>query len=628
MNFRSALVAVLLSLVLAAAPSIAQAPTLVNGTEGRALPNPGATGESFTVAIVPDRTTGWDWGLKYMEQAVDELNLIDPDAVFTVGDMVQGYTRSTERYERELRDYRRIVERLDAPFYPLPGNHDVISGERNPEDHTFERLYQQHIGPLFYAVHFDRLSAIALYTDEQLESQPRLSEDQIEWARAQIDRAVERRRPLLVLMHKPVWRYRDGNWDAIHQPLADAVESGVSVVVIAGHFHSLQREAPRDGVEYHLVGTCGGSADQHPFAGHLQHLTFVKFESGASPRVWHQPVGVTLADDFVLADDQSRAFRLKSWDDRFQIENVIDQPAQHPVRDELRVRVSNPIDRPITVEAKLLRERPGPTFVDGYSFTSNIEADLFNPYTWNIDTPFRVAGEVEPITLQPNEETTITIPLRCEAQPGMITPPQLHLTATFEDDHGRRVPVVIRRRIPLRMRYVMTDAGSLNMPIAACEFSVYDRPERNPELGIYADGDKLRLALVVYDETPCFAESRDATERVEDPRSDAVRLTIGEGPDETVYLIEPLGPSGVSYRAHPLDDGWRLDPAPEVNWESVSQQDGYGLIIDLPLRSVGRPGEEVRFNLEVADNDETYHTQWRQWSHPAAGSVLVLPSRF
>ena len=44
------------------------------------------------IAILPDRTTGRDWGLPYLDAAVEDLNIVRPDAVFNVGDMIQGYT--------------------------------------------------------------------------------------------------------------------------------------------------------------------------------------------------------------------------------------------------------------------------------------------------------------------------------------------------------------------------------------------------------------------------------------------------------------------------------------------------------------------------------------------------------
>jgi len=64
-------------------------------------------------AIVPDRTTGRDWGLRYLREAVADLNRELPDAVFCVGDLVQGYSRDHDHVFKERSDFLDIV-RLPA----------------------------------------------------------------------------------------------------------------------------------------------------------------------------------------------------------------------------------------------------------------------------------------------------------------------------------------------------------------------------------------------------------------------------------------------------------------------------------------------------------------------------------
>jgi len=634
-------------------------PRIHAGTEGKALPASDLDDSPFTIAILPDRTTGRPWGIPYLDRAVSELNLMRPDVVFTIGDMVQGYTRSEEQYRSEVDEYFARVNRLDAPFYPLPGNHDVISGDRDPDDRRFEDLYREYFGPLYYAAQFDGVTVIALYSDEQLESAVRFGDEQVNWARGRIQDAAESGDTIAVLMHKPAWRYRDSGWDRVHRYLAEAArEYGGRVLVAAGHFHSMQREPDRDGVQYHLVGTCGALIDQHPLTGQLQHLTMLKVarESGDTT-LYHHPIGCTLPDDFVLADDQRRAFMLKSWDDVCEIQNALDQPIIHPVRGAVRLKVRNPLDRPAIFDAALVAEPPEVSLVEGYGFVSRTPLDIFNPHVTRADTPFEQVEPFEPVTLQPEETKEIEIELRCAAQGEMLPPPQINVTATFEDDQGRTVPVVIRRRVPLNMRYVVGERLALNMPISAWEFSVYDRRERDPVMGLSASDGRLNIAMVVFDDAPAFEATDDPTERVENPESDAVIIEFGRRGEANArrYLIEPLSPEHVAYQiieeraeTHDSDDGdqpngenasnrggggarertIRLEEAPDVRFEFEERSRGFGLIVRVPLESIGSPGETAPFNLRVADNDETYHTQWREWSHDRADGVIVLPSAF
>lgn len=598
-------------------------PLIVNGTEGKALPTDVAPQTAFTLAILPDRTTGLSWGLPYLEDAVEDLNRIGPDAVFTVGDMIQGYTRSMDHYNAEVDEYQSIVSALDAPFFPLPGNHDVISGTRNPSDRTFESEYQRRFGPLYYAAFFDHVSVVALYSDEKLRSRPELSTDQIAWAHEQVDAAIEHDNPLVMLMHKPLWRYRDSGWSNVHRKLAAAKDAGLDVIVIAGHFHSIQREDDLDGVEYHLVGTCGGAVDQHPLAGQLQHITLIRMMPGDSPYVYHQAVGCTLPDDFVLRADQDRAFRLKQSSRNFKLRASLDQPYHKPVSGTVEMDVENPIDVPITVQAYLLKEAPGPSVVQGFGFYGKTQMDTFNPHVMRVDTPFEQTNDSKPVTLQPGERTTLRLNVACDAQTRMIAAPQIHALATYVDSRDRIVPVIVRRRLPLKMEFEVTSAESERMPISAWTYSVYDRFESDPSLWMWVEGNDLVMRIDVPDNVASYSNllNNDPKKRLDDPLSDTFRVRIGS----SQYLIEPMGPAGVVHQA-PLEGNPVLTPIDSIRWETTQHSDGFMSLVRVPLSIVGSPGAAVPFNLGIADNDDTYHTQWRSWSRERIGSVIVLPN--
>lgn len=637
----------------ATAAATAGAPSrIVPGTAGRALPAPPAVEPSITVAILPDRTTGREWGIPYLRQVVEDLNIIAPDAVFTVGDMVQGYTRSMDHYTAEVDEYLSITSNLRAPFYPLPGNHDVISGMRDPSDRRFEQEYQNRFGPLYFAAFLDHVSVLCLYTDEQLDSEPRLSDKQVEWATEQVREAEQRGNPLLVLMHKPVWRYRNANWDTtMHPVLARAVERGLRVITIAGHFHSLQRDADRDGVEYHLVGTCGGMIDQHPLGGQLQHFTIVKITESGATNVYHQPVGVTFPPDFIVTEDQNRVHRLKSQGDRFAIASPLDQPFGKPVEGTVRINLQNPIDRPITIRGGLLLDQPGPSIVAGTALVGRTEVDIFNPFVSRIDTPFRPTRETNgEVTLQPNERGVYEIPIAAPAQPTLIAPPQLHLLVTFEDTKGRTVPVVIRRRVPLRAEYPLVRESSelpseavAAMPISAWDYSVYDLRERDPEVKVRQVGNHVEVAVTTFDDNLSYESLEALPDRLENPLSDTVVVRIGSGAGAVSYLVEPFswrsaetvwkavaaepssGANGGGRGNGGNQPQWTLTAADDVEARVFRMMPGYRVKMRIPVSVFGKPGDRVPFNVLVADNDETYHTQWRSWSQEDAGSVIVLP---
>ncbi len=607
------------------------------GTDGRDLPAPARTPVMHTIAILPDRTAGRDWGMPYLEQAVEDLNRVQPQAVFTIGDMVQGYTRSMTTYDAQSEAYLRVVGGLAAPFYPIAGNHDVISGFRSGDDHQFEDRFKDRFGPLYYAARFDFATVIALYSDEQLVSAPRFGEAQIDWASRQIMRAAEAGHPIIVLMHKPTWRYPDSQWDRIHARLAEAHKAGVKVIVVAGHFHSLQRDEDRDGVEYHMVGTCGGMIDQGPLAGQLQHLTFLRVGSEGDVKVYHQGVGATLPDDFILAEDQNRAFRLKSEAQAIECLTVLDQPVRGLINDVVQFKFTNPIDVPIEIAGGLVTEAPTDRIVDGWTLVDRTQRDIFNPFVTDLHTPFEQVREMQALTIAPGDSATVALAVRCEAQPRMIMPPEFNFTATFKDSRGRRVPVVWRCRVPLRMRAVVGAYGVVDMLACSWRHDVYDLPEPNPQIGLSVHEGNLNIAIAARDDLPCYLADDDATARVTNPVSDAVVLRIGEGEKQAVYLIEPMTDDAAcpTWRATahpPAEQGdpirYTLEREAGIIWTTIRSAGGYGVVIQVPLEAIGRPGAEVPFNIEIADNDDTYHTQWRRWADPKAGSTIILPNRF
>ncbi len=604
-------------------------PGVVAGTEGKALPAAPATDAALTIVILGDRTTGRDWGLPYLVQAVEDVNVIGPDAVFTVGDMVQGYTRSMAQYEAETAEFQRIVSGLEAPLYPLPGNHDVIPGTRDPKDRRFEARYQELVGPLYFAVELDEATVVSLYSDEALESRVEFSDEQIAWAGERVSAAAGRDLPLIVLMHKPAWRYRDSRWEEIHGRLAGfAEETGRSVTVLAGHFHSMQKDEARDGVEYLLVGTCGGMIDQHPLTGQLQHLSIVTVKESGAVSVRHHPVGSTLPADFIDNEDQSRANRLKSSDEAVRIETVLEQPWGRPLSGEMTVAFSNPLDVPIRVSGALVREEPGFEVMEDRLIASRTQRDMFNPEVTDIATPLRLTEGIEDVAVGPGETVRVTVGVRCEGQREPIRPPQMDFRATFMDSRGREVPVVIRRRIPLRSRVLVTDRSDAEFRISAWEFSVYDYREEDPRLQINASEGRLNVGVLAFDEVLSFYPVEDAATRVRNPLSDVVVIEMG-GEEGTALLIEPGEEEPRARRIRRSAEGaWSLVEEPKVSVRVVRRDRGYAVLAQIPLEMAGRPGEEIAFNVRVGDNDETYHTQWRTWCDVGAGCTVVLPASF
>ncbi len=254
--------------------------------------------EGFSFVILGDRTTGNREGLKVLQQAVAEINLLRPDFVINVGDMIQGYNQKTE-WIQQAKEFKKILKMLDPPFFPVAGNHDVYwQGEGRPSK-EHEEDYEKVFGPLWYAFEHQNCYFIVLFSDEgNLEtgektfnkpSAQTMSNEQFSWLRNTLKKATDAEHVFLFL-HHPRW-YEGGygrDWRRVHQILKEA---GNVSVVFAGHSHSMRYFGKKDGIEYFTLGTTGGHIPEKELARQARHHYFVMNVNSESYSISMVPVG-------------------------------------------------------------------------------------------------------------------------------------------------------------------------------------------------------------------------------------------------------------------------------------------------------------------------------------------------
>jgi hypothetical protein len=327
---------------------------VTNRPNPRLLPLPREEG-AFAFVVYGDRTSGVPAGLKILEQAVADTNLLAPDLVMTVGDLVQGYN-DTEEWLRQAAEYKAIMGKLSMPWFPVPGNHDIYYRGRNAPPRQHEGNFEKHFGPLWYAFAHKNCWFVVLHSDEGDPATGKkdfndpaaqtMSPEQFSWLAATLQKAKGADH-VFCFLHHPRWMkggYGD-DWDRVHGLLKGA---GNVTAVFAGHIHRMRWDGVKDGIEYFtLAGTGATLPAEVPGAGflHEMHVVMVRKKRIDVATV---PVGAVMDPRKITGEVSDHVLKLTETLKPVTARRIELDPGWG-CDDRCEIEITNPVPRPIAL---------------------------------------------------------------------------------------------------------------------------------------------------------------------------------------------------------------------------------------------------------------------------------------
>jgi len=245
---------------------------------------------NFQFAIIGDRTGGANVEGTF-KIAMGQINLLQPEFVINVGDVIEGYSDEKPELNAEWDEVDEMLNKLDMPFFRTPGNHDIANK-------TAQEVWRERYGATYYCfIYKDVLfmvldsedgsrpepppemkEKIELYNRLQTENPAKakqmlaefMSDDavvaslskpiefpekQIAWIKKTLADHADVRWTLLFL-HEPAWENPSESFRALEELL-----KGRDHTFFAGHLHYYDYDNI-DGHEHITMGPAGASFHQ------------------------------------------------------------------------------------------------------------------------------------------------------------------------------------------------------------------------------------------------------------------------------------------------------------------------------------------------------------------------------
>ncbi|MEN8229651.1 MAG: metallophosphoesterase [Bacteroidota bacterium] len=288
-------------------------------------------------AIVSDLWGGYKAGV--FDDAVEKLELLQPQFVMSVGDLIDGKTYESKVLDTQWGEFNLLVNSLSMPFFYVPGNHDIS----NP---WMEMEWKKRLGRPYY--HFVHKNVLFLCINTQDGGSSAINDEQITYFKNAIKDHPDVRWTF-IFMHRPVWKGapdNQGGYEEIEREFP-----GANYTLFSGHNHTYLK-LNKQGYDHYVLGSTGSGPDlRGEKFGKFTHITWVTLNRGESPKILNIKLDGMIKDDVVNENTYPFTSTLMNQDWMTAPGYV----AQNRVEDSVTPSIlfNNPLDYPLKISGSL-----------------------------------------------------------------------------------------------------------------------------------------------------------------------------------------------------------------------------------------------------------------------------------
>ncbi len=270
----------------------------------------------FDFVVVTDRTGEHRDGV-FEGEMPPKVNLVRPEFVMSVGDLIEGYTTDRAELAAQWDGIDAAAKKLAMPFFYVPGNHDMSNA-------VMAEVWKERLGPSYY--HFVYRDVLFLALNSELFGMVHDPKTQLPgpWKQAEqlawIEKTLRENagvRWTFVFVHQPLWDVPkiplpgqvtapqvNPDWLRVEQWLGER-----PYTVFAGHYHRYT-EHVRNDRQFITLATTGGGSDLRGTAfGEFDHVARVAM-TDAGPVIANLRLDGILPSDVVTAAQRARVLAL------------------------------------------------------------------------------------------------------------------------------------------------------------------------------------------------------------------------------------------------------------------------------------------------------------------------------